>query len=236
VGTARAKHNPTLAYTSFLEEREQFDVSKYSFDEFISFIFAHQTAEDWNKQQPWYWSTDVWYDPFQVCDYYVQLFRQPSFLLQRFSRAQLDEGFWAVHGANLDCAVSRVIWDADLPFSMRKECVRSMADLFRLLFAGGLLQETSGMWWDSLCYDWQCGIRDRERGGEDLRMQNVMFETLTVILRLDSESCQMAALHGLGHLQHPGTAALIHTFIAEHPALTAERKEYALRAAKFQVQ
>jgi len=218
-----------------VEELEQFDVSEYSFDEFVSFIFEHEPSEDWNKQKPWYWDTEVLYDPFKICDYYVQLFRQPSFLLERFSRAQLNEGFWAVHGPNLDCAVSRVIWDTDLPFPMREECVRSMADLFRLLFADGLLRETSGMWWDSLCYDWKCGIRDRERGGEDLRMQDVMFQALTTILRLDSESCQIAALHGLGHLHHPGTAALVHRFIAEHPALTAETKEYALHAAKFDV-
>jgi hypothetical protein len=218
-----------------VEERKEFDVSEYSFEEFVSFIFAHEPSADWNKQPPWYWSTDVLYDPFKACDYYVQLFRQPLFLLERFSRAQLDQGFWAVHGPNLDCAVSQVIWDTDLPFPMREKCVRSMADLFSLLFADGVLRESSWMWWDSLCYDWGCGIRDRERGGEDLRMQNVMFETLGVILRLDSEPCQIASLHGLGHLHHPGTAALVHTFIAEHPALTTETKEYAHRAANFDV-
>jgi hypothetical protein len=218
-----------------VEEREQFDVSEYSFDEFVSFIFANETSADWNKQPPWYFSLEVIYDPQSVCAYYLQLFRQPLFLLERYSKAQLEEGFWAIHGGALDCAVSRVIWDTDVTFAAREECVRSMTDLFKLFFATEPLESSSNMWWDSLCYDWQCGIRDRERGGEDLRMQNVMFETLAVILRLDSESCQIAALHGLGHLHHPGTAALVHTFLAEHPALSAETKEYALRAAKFQV-
>ena len=111
-----------------------------------------------------------------------------------------------------------------------------MSELFRLLFATEPLETSSNMWWDSLCYDWHSGIRVRERGGEDLRIQDVMFQTLGAVLRLDSEPCQIAALHGLGHLHHPGTAALIYTFIAEHPALTAETKEYALRAAKFKVQ
>jgi hypothetical protein len=62
-----------------------------------------------------------------------------------------------------------------------------------------------------------------------------MFQTLAVVLRLDSESSQVAARHGLGHLHHPGTAALVHTFVAEHPAPTAQTKEYAHRAAKFDV-
>ncbi|MFZ3214574.1 MAG: hypothetical protein WA192_00770 [Candidatus Acidiferrales bacterium] len=218
-----------------MEEREQFDVSEYSFDEFISFIFAHEPSADWNKQKPWYFSLEVIYDPRTICVYYVRLFRQPAFLLNQFSTAQLNQGLWAIHGGALDCAVSCVVSDTDLPFAVREECVRSMADLFRLLFAGGLLQESSGMWWDSLCYDWHCGTRNRERGGEDLRMQDVMFETLTKILRFDCEFCQFGALHGLGHLHHPRTWTLVHTFIAEHPALSAERKQYALKGAAFQV-
>jgi hypothetical protein len=218
-----------------VKELEQFDVSEYSFDQFVSFIFAHEPSADVRKQEPWYFSLEVMYEPQKVCAYDAQLFRQPSLLLERFSKAQLEEGFWAIHGGALDCAVSRAICNTDVPFAAREECVRSIIDLFGLFFATEPLESSSNMWWDSLCYDWNCGIRDRERGGEDLRMQNVMFETLAVILRLDSEPCQIAALNGLGHLHHPATAALVHTFIAEHPALTAETKEYALRAAKFQV-
>jgi hypothetical protein len=218
-----------------MTEWTEFDISEYSFDEFVAFVFAHEPSADWRKQKPWFFSLEVTYDPQKICAYYVKLFRQPSFLLERFSKAQLDEGFWAIQGNAPFCGVSRVIWDTDVPFAAREECVRSMIDLFRLFFATVPLETSSNMWWDSLCYDWHCRIRDRERGGEDLRMQDVMFETLAVILRLDSEPCQIAALHGLGHLHHPGTAALVHTFIAEHPALSAETKEYALRAAKFQV-
>jgi hypothetical protein len=220
-----------------MTESTEVDISEYSFDEFVAFVFAHEPSADWKKQEPWFFSLEVIYDPQKVCAYYIKLFRQPLFLLERFSKAQLEEGFWAIQGdAPYSCGVGRVIWDTDVPFAAREECVRSMADLFRLLLVGGLLPGTSWMWWDSLCYEWHCGNRDRERGGEDLRMQNAMFETLTVILRLDSESCQMGALHGLGHLHHPETPALIHKFIAEHPELSAETKEYAVRVAEFQVQ
>lgn len=218
-----------------VQERKQFDISEYSFDEFITFLFAHEPSEDWKRKEPWFFSSEVTYDPQTVCAYYVQLFRQPAFLLERFSTAQLVEGFWAIHGGNLDCSVSLVIWDTDLPFAAREECVRSMADLFNLLFASGSLQDSSMMWWDSLCYDWYCGVRNRENGGEDLQMQNVMFETIASILWLDSEPCQRGALHGLGHLRHPKTRELIQRFIAEHPSLKAELEDYALQASKFQV-
>jgi hypothetical protein len=99
-----------------------------------------------------------------------------------------------------------------------------MQGLFSPLFAAEPLETSSNMCWDSLCYDWHSGNRDRGRGG-DLRMQNIMLETLALVLRFDSESCQAAALHGLGHLTRPGTAALVHTFIAEQAALTPQTKE-----------
>ena len=71
---------------------------------------------------------------------------------------------------------------------------------------------------------------------EDERMQDVIFQTLTAILALDSDICQKAALHGLGHLHHPETENLITSYIAQHPDLSKEQHEYALAAAKFEVQ
>ena len=91
------------------------------------------------------------------------------------------------------------------------------------------------MWWDSLCYEWHCGNRDRDRGGEDLLMQDVIFETLSGLLKSDSTTCQGAALHGLGHLHHPKTQELVDSYLAEHPSLKEEWKAYALAAAKFEV-
>ncbi len=158
-----------------------------------------------------------------ICTYYIQLFRQPEFLLHRFSKAQLEEGFWAIQGANLNCGLQNLLGDTDLPFAAREDCIRAMADLFKQLFAVEPLDTSVHMWWDSLCYDWHCGNRNRERGGEDRRLQDVLFQTLAQILSFDSETCQAAALHGLGHLHHPDTPALIDNYVKEHPALTQER-------------
>jgi hypothetical protein len=110
-----------------------------------------------------------------------------------------------------------------------------MFDLFSHLFATESLDTSVQMWWDSICYDWHSGNRNRDRGGEDLQMQDVMFQTLTRILWLDSDSCQGAALHGLGHLHHPETQELVDRYLREHPSLTKGRVDYALAAAKFEV-
>ena len=97
----------------------------------------------------------------------------------------------------LECSAHRLVWNTAVPFEIREECVRSMYFLFRESFIDESLENSVCMWWDSFCYDWHCGNRKRSRGGEDLAMQDVMFETLSRILGLESETCQGAALHGL---------------------------------------
>jgi hypothetical protein len=157
-------------------------------------------------------------------------------LLERFSKPQLEEGFWAIPGANLNCSVQNLIWIEELDFSIREGSVRAMYHLFEHLFALEHLETSAHMWWDALCYDWHCGNRDRANGGDDQYMQDVMFETLTKILGLESIECQKDALHGLGHLHHPGTKELIGQYVANHPRLTSEMRNYALAAAEFEVQ
>jgi hypothetical protein len=219
-------------------KRSGVDLTNYSFDQFVTFLFAREIPEtnpEGEKRKPWYWNTEVTFSPDQICKYYTQLFQQPEIVLERFSKGQLEEGFWAIQGPNLDCSVHRILEDAELPFAVRAECIRSMFELFKRLFAFEFLDASVFMWWDSLCYDWHCGNRNRELGGEDLQLQDVFFETLAKILFLDSEPCQGAALHGLGHLHHPATGELIDRYLQERSSLTNERKAYALAAAKFQV-
>ena len=218
------------------------DLTKFSFEEFVSFLFDHDEPPESEicdpeseKCDPWYFQVEVRYDAKKICVYYVQLFRQPEFLLSRFTKSQLEQGFWAMQGPNLDCSVSRIIDDSNLPLFDREECIRSMTDLFRLLFAKEPFNTSVQMWWDSLCYDWHCGNRDRERGGEDLELQDVFFETLAKVLAIDSSICQGAALHGLGHLHHPYSKQLIDRYIEEHPSLTREQRAYALAAGRFEV-
>jgi hypothetical protein len=58
------------------------------------------------------------------------------------------------------------------------------------------------------------GNRFRERGGEDLEMQDVMYQTLAEILSLDSQPCQAAGgwqtLSFLNYLFPPDIEAQAH--------------------------
>jgi hypothetical protein len=219
-------------------ERSAVDISRYSYDEFVAFMFARDVQDaraDGEELEPWYWNADVTFVPEHICRYYTQLFHEPDFLIEHFSKAQLEQGFWAIQGPNLECSVRYILEDTDLPFAVRERCIRSMFELFRRLFAIESLNTSVSMWWDSMCYDWHCGNRRRDRGGEDMQLQDVLFETLAKILSLDSEICQGSALHGLGHLHHPGTMELVDHYLQERPLLTKEWKAYALAAAKFEI-
>lgn len=216
---------------------EPVDIRGYTFENFVDFVFNKEVPADSGKTVPgtWYWQTEIEFDAQPVCEYYIQLFRAPEYLGETYSKTQLEQGFWAIQSHNLDCSVVRIIWDATLSFEKRALVVRSMYDLFSRLFLYEPLENAVHMWWDSLCYDWHCGNRKRENGGEDRQMQDVMFETLTRILSLNSEHCQAAALHGLGHLHHPLTARLVSTFLTTNPMLSEEMKTYALAASNFKV-
>jgi len=211
------------------------DLTNWSFDDFVAFLFDRDVSLESKRQDYWYWHVEVEFDAREIGAYYVQLFRQPEFLLTRFTKLQLEEGFWAIQVHNLDCSVARIIDDSEVPLSLRKDCIRSMADLFKRLFAAEPFDSSVQMWWDSLCYDWRCGNRNRERGGEDLELQDIFFQALADVLSIDSWTCQKAALHGLSHLHHPETKELIERFIEEHPSLMQEQKASAVAAARFEV-
>jgi len=218
-----------------MKEREQIDIRGYSYDEFVSFVFDREIRPREGKYHPWYFDVEVAFDANRLCAFYIRLFRDPNSILAKYSKAQLEQGFWAIHGASFDCSVQHLIWNTDVPFPSRCECVKSMSDLFKRFFATEPLETSVSMWWDSLCYEWECGNRNRERGGEDMLMQDVMFEVLAGLLQNDSEICQGAALHGLGHLHHPSTQKLVEDYIKQRPSLGEAWKKYALAAARFEI-
>ena len=169
-----------------------------------------------------------------LCTLYPAVSEYPKFFLSDFPRSNLSEDSVAIF-SGVDWALQHLLWETEIPFPQRAECVRAMFDLFSRFFATEPLEGSCFMWWDGICYDWHCENRVRERGGEDSEMQDVMFETISAILFLDSPHCQKAALHGLGHLHHPDTQPLVQRYLEAHPSLAEADREYALAAARFEV-
>ncbi|AIE87201.1 hypothetical protein [Fimbriimonas ginsengisoli] len=67
------------------------------------------------------------------------------------------------------------------------------------------------MWWDLLI----SGVDDRGIG-------SVILETLSDLSLHSDERVQLSALHGLGHLQHPGRAAAIDRYIHFRPEMASD--------------
>lgn len=226
-------------FQAFMDDYDPYDLRNATFGEFVGFLFDREVVpismQENGAPKPWYWRAEVAFDPTQIASFYIALFTTPNTVLENYSSEQLNQGFWAIQSSNLQCGIPEVIWDQALPFDIRESCVRSMFHLYEQLFSKISLETAADMWWDSLAYDWDCGIRARGKGGEDEQMQDVMFDTLGKILRLPSEECQMAALHGLGHLRHPETSPLIGAYLAQRPEIDTDLKEYALAAARFEV-
>ncbi len=162
-------------YTSLMEPPARQDHQEnFSFDEFVSFLFEPDMRPASEGEDLWFWNVESEIVARQICAYYVRLFREPTFLLDQFTKTQLKEGFWKI-ASHQDCCMSQVIGDSNLPFVLREEIIRSMADLFRLFFVTEPLDTSVFMWWDALCYDWHCGNRSRELGGEDEKIAGCIF-------------------------------------------------------------
>ena len=108
------------------------DLINASFDDFVRFLFEREELEDQGfdalcargerkKWKPWYFETEVLFDSLKICPYYSRLFLDARFLLNRFPKAQLDQGFRAIQSCTLDCSAFQLISDETLPFDMRTE-------------------------------------------------------------------------------------------------------------------
>jgi hypothetical protein len=150
--------------------------------------------------------------------YPTRLFQEPEFLIRKYSYRQLRKGFWNLPNR---WELSGSIWAQDLPWELRKSCIRSMVPLFEKFFSRKPLGFTCHMWWDFLRY-----FGD----DPDERVVDEMFLALQKILFMDSFDCQGAALHGLGHLDHPDKKTLIKRYLKEYPDLHPDVRRYSMSA------
>lgn len=150
-------------------------------------------------------------------DHATTLFLRPSFLIGFFPERELRKGFWRLP---YSWELSDLIWRQDVEWKRRRACIEAMYPLFRDLFARLPLKNTCFMWWDSFRYF---------QSDPDQRVVETQLRVLTRILALPSEDCQVAALHGLGHLEHDGKRSPIAAYLAQ-PDLGHEVRSYAAAA------
>jgi len=74
-------------------------------------IDATHCSGDVSKE--WYWNSEVAFVPQQFCSYYIRLFREPEILFERFSKTQLEEGFWG-RISGTDWSLRQLVWETAL--------------------------------------------------------------------------------------------------------------------------
>ena len=77
-----------------MELREPSDLTNISFDEFVSLIFVRDMPPPRRgRLDASFYDVGVEFDAPKMCASYVQLFHRPEFLVSRFTKQQLEEGF-----------------------------------------------------------------------------------------------------------------------------------------------
>lgn len=197
---------------------ENFD--DLSFEDWLDFVFD-SNREDESKEIATRWDLNADLEIF--VKHCIRLFENPDFLSDRYSPEQLEGGFFNCilsSGFSLDWW----IWNKENSPELRRRFIFSSINVFEKVFTKNPLEHSCFMWWDCL--------RDFS-DDKDPKVIEWMFSALSEILKIDSFSCQMSALHGLGHIEHKEKKNLIEKFLRQNPNF--EDKEYALAAIEGNV-
>ncbi len=195
------------------------DLSNASFDDFVRFWFDHTidprtVGPQSNPDFAWYQNIEIRFEPLLYAEHFRRLFNAPDFLVDKYSKDQLEEGFFAMMSPMVQGGLDALVWSTQLSVNDRERVVSSMYGLFAGLFAREPLDSASYMWWDLLS-----DRIDEDRSLDGAQLRQTVFDVLCRILNLEARSCQVAALHGLNHLQDPRTEAVVKAWMARHPEL-----------------
>jgi hypothetical protein len=214
-----------------LDETNNLDLSAKTFEQFVEFFFAREIVPD--AEQFEYFRRDLdgkLFDeaipssPVTIVKYLTKLFSGFDQIVSQCSPAQIDQAIWGFFGSYYELYES--LFDASLPLADRVACIRSIY----FIYAGGLAEraaelELTGffMLWDLVLHGfWNSSrpvIPGTYRGdpskldAESRVVLDAMFETLSRILEISDRETQSCALHGLGHLHHPGVHDLVQRYI-----------------------
>jgi hypothetical protein len=212
------------------------------FDSWVREVFDHPVTDP-----PWY------REPFageplpaaSICvGYLTRLLENPDSILRAYSDAEIAQGFWLLIFAQY---FHRLL-DTEVPWSERRDCVRSIERLFEQLFAkrcapcraratDNPLDSVCFMWWD-MFPTWGFDPLPVKTGEavpkpeiEDrLALDAEILAVIKGILGMDSLACQESALHGLGLWQeeYPEFVQVtIDDFLRRRSEISPELREYA---------
>lgn len=199
------------------------DPGSLSFDEFVVFFFDHPENEQFWYAESRFALSDVVVSSATVVENLTRLFSHFGAGTARYSPAQISHGVWAIFSPSF--ALTEALWDNSIPLEYRTACIRSMLALFRDYVAAqdeDVLQKCFFMWWHIIvtgfwAHQGQFEEPDTSQLDSDsTTLLETMFETLKQILAVADARTQGYALHGLGHLHHPGVRDLVQHYIEQN--------------------
>ena len=174
---------------------------------------------------------EVLVEPRRQIAHLTRLFQDPSVLVPRYSRAQIEQGLWFLFAAAAEY-YAKLLWSVEVPWPDREACIFSLPQLYDGLLSDGPAwpTEIDDMIPDLLADWYGFGWRKPATNEEDRRVQEALLHAFDKLLASDAPAQWHAGLHGLGHLAHPRGAAIIKRFLVVHPELDDYEREYAERA------
>ena len=199
------------------------DLARLSFDELVQFFFDHPEGEQFWYADPRYALADISITSPLLLEHLTRLFQNFAAVTSNYSPAQISHGIWAMFSPSF--SLMDILWDSAVPLEKRLDCIRSMATLFADFVAANdaeLLQKCFYMWWHIVVtgfwtHQGQFETPDLSQlEPEANRLMEAIFETLKQILTVPEPRTQGYALHGLGHLHHPGVQDLVQHYIDQN--------------------
>ena len=205
-----------------MSEESNFDLSKLTFEEFERFFFDRPIIR---QSKGKYFDTVFCPEMFSFASSRPEvtvaslerMFKEFERIGGQYTLKQINQGIWALLGPTIE--IQEHLWNATISLADRVLCLRSMLVPYRDFVCGHPVKEMENcfdMWWDMVASSFWMPMKkkDPKSLNEDQRvLLDGMFATLCDILQLPDLRCRAYALHGLGHLHHPGVRGVVQKYI-----------------------
>jgi len=219
------------------------------FERWVEHVFDHPIVEPrwWHRHDDdsfEYWPEEK--DPARTAAHMTQLFRNPAFLLETYSHAQIDQGLYYLVDPSCSSHMF-ALREVAVPWEDRRACIHAMCTLYSDLMAplygndlgqaGKLPSDRPNsacyMWWDVIPLDGHS-----ENPEKDL-LSDAVLHVFRETLKLRSEACLESVLHGCGHwhmYRSKEIESIITQFLKRRRDISAFLRLYAELAAQGLVQ
>jgi hypothetical protein len=217
----------------------ELDLSEFSYDDLVTFFFD-RPAPDPSDHTPSFADEGhecEWSRSEVTVGFLTKMCLNFGDICGKYSVGQVNQAIWMIIGLDFD--VVKHLWDNSVALNDRIECIRSMYFVYSDFVIKSdveIMENCFDMWWDLVAMsfwfqtdffessgprEWQfsrrVGYGEVSKLDRNSRaLLDAMFETLQRILELPNRRTQRFALHGLGHLHHPGVHGLVQRYIDDH--------------------